>query len=382
MRNDETAKEKAVSENVAGDSLDLSVYIHFPYCKSRCPYCDFFRGLKPRDFDESALLARYLQDINYFAGLCGGRRVKSVFFGGGTPSLLRPESVARVLEEIGERFYLLKEAEISLEANPNTYEREKFMAFRRAGVNRLSLGVQALSAEGLKFLGRTHSVLDAERAIDAGLEIFDKFSADLIYARPGQTWEAWQKELLCILGFGLKHLSLYQLSLEEGTVFFKKKIKLPDEETAANLYEQTVSFLRERNMERYEVSNFAKNEANQSIHNLVYWQGGDYIGIGEGAHGRLRQDERILATVDGKISEVLNGRQRAEELVIMGLRINRGLNAKAFYEASGVKLFDFLSEKMTKSLAQSDLLCYDASNISLTDKGFLILDEIILQLID
>lgn len=422
----------SVARNMTDDGL--AVYIHFPYCRSRCPYCDFFRGILPREFDEAALVSRYREDIAYFARLCGkmrqggnGRRVTSVFFGGGTPSLLSPGAVEEVLEELERHFDIVPGAEISLEANPNTFEREKFLAFRAAGINRLSLGVQALNAVDLKFLGRTHGVGDAIAAMELGAAAFPKFSIDLIYARPGQKWEDWQQEIDLALGFGLRHISLYELAIEEGTVFACKNVRAADEEMSLTLYNQTVSYLRSRGLERYEVSNFAASGDDESVHNLAYWRGGDYIGIGEGAHGRLRlwtdggsemseetgtrsAEERsagetaemrnteslegarsaggnpagnmqLRATVDGRLGDVLTPEERAEELVMMGLRIKEGIDAERFYRACGIKLFDFLSKKMTKRLAQLDLLCYDDANIRLTDKGFPLLDEIILELV-
>ena len=368
------------------DENTLAAYIHFPYCRSRCPYCDFFRGILPRDFDEAALLQRYADDMAAMARLCGGRRITSVFFGGGTPSLLSPAAVEQVLNWIGRHFSLSPAAEISLEANPNTFERGKFLDFRTAGVNRLSLGVQALNKADLRFLGRTHSLDDALRAMELGAAAFPKFSIDLIYARPNQQWDDWQKEIDTALSFGLKHISLYELSIEEGTPFFKKNIRGADEESALNLYQQTVSYLRGQGLERYEVSNFAASAADECAHNLVYWRGGDYLGLGTGAHGRLTLTDttgkrKILATVDGQPAEELTPAERAEELVLLGLRLKEGISAARFYQACGIKLFDFLSENATKRLAQLNLLCYDDGNIKLTDKGFPLLDEIILELV-
>lgn len=359
----------------------LAIYIHFPYCKSRCPYCDFFRNILPKDFDENAWIRKCREDIAYFYDICGERIVKSVFFGGGTPSLLSADSMQIVLDELSRKFCIREDAEISLEANPNTFERDKFIDFSKVGVNRLSLGVQALSDDGLKFLGRTHSVYDALKAMELGREVFPKFSVDLMYARPNQNWDNWKAEVDRALSFGVKHISLYQLAIEEGTIFYKKNIKPLDDERSANLYEQTINYLRERGLDRYEVSNFAVSSEHESIHNLVYWQGGDYIGIGEGAHGRFIADGVIKASVDGRVTEILSSEQRAEELVIMGLRIRDGINRKAFFEACGLNLFDFLSKNKTKKLAELNLLCYDDDNIKLTDKGFLVLDQIILELL-
>lgn len=358
----------------------ISIYIHFPYCRSRCPYCDFFRALKPRAFDERAFVRRWLADLDYFLPYVSERAVKSVFFGGGTPSLLSPEAVEEVLSGIAARLPLLPETEISLEANPNTFEQEKFRAFHTAGINRLSLGVQALNAADLKFLGRTHSLDDALRAMALGAEVFPKFSIDLIYARPHQQWEAWQKEIDLALAYGLRHISLYQLTIEDGTIFARKNIQGLDEESAASLYEQTVFYLRSKGLERYEVSNFAAL-GQESLHNLVYWQGGDYLGLGDGAHGRLLSGGKIYASVDGRISETLTPEERAEELVLMGLRIKEGINADAFSQACGLSLFDFLNPVALADLSGQGLLSFDVGGVRLTDAGFLLLDEIVCRLV-
>lgn len=359
----------------------FSIYIHFPYCKSRCPYCDFFRALKPRVFDEQVLVERYLADLEYFRPYVEGRAVKSVFLGGGTPSLLSPQAVGQVLDAVFERFSVIPNAEISLEANPNTYEREKFMAFQGAGINRLSLGVQALNDKDLKFLGRTHSLDEALRAMELGAKVFPKFSIDLIYARPEQQWESWQKEINLALGFGLKHISLYQLTIEEGTVFAKKNIAGLNEEAAANLYEQTIFYLRECGLERYEVSNFAVGLGHQSLHNLVYWQGGDYIGLGDGAHGRLRHDGKIYAAVDGRLTEMLTAQERAEELLLMGLRLKAGISATVFQAMCGLNLFEFVNKTAMNKFINLGLLEQTEEGLALTDEGFLLLDTIVADLV-
>lgn len=359
---------------------EISIYIHFPYCRSRCPYCDFFRALKPRAFDEQVLVKRYLADLDGFLPYIKGREVKSVFFGGGTPSILSPQAIDAVLSGISQRLSVRLEAEISLEANPNTFEREKFLAFRSSGINRLSLGVQALNAQDLKFLGRTHSLDEALKAMELGAASFPKFSIDLIYARPHQEWEAWQQEIDLALSFGLKHISLYQLTIEEGTVFARKNIRGLDEDFAASLYEQTISYLRSKGLERYEVSNFAM-PFHESRHNLVYWQGGDYLGLGDGAHGRFISEKNIYATVDGRVSETLTPSERAEELILMGLRIKEGINAAAFKRASSLELFDFINREALDMLISEKLVVADLEHIRLTDAGFLLLDEIVCRLV-
>ena len=363
------------------ENKPLAVYIHYPYCKSRCPYCDFFRALKPKNYDEEALVERYKKDIAYFANLLGKRTVTSIFFGGGTPSILSPDAVERVIAEIGKYFSILSKTEISLEANPNTFDCDKFLGFKQAGINRLSLGVQALQPQDLKFLGRTHSLDDALRAMKTAVQLFDKSSIDLIYARPNQQWANWQQEIDMALDFGFKHISLYQLTIEEGTYFYKKGVASLDEDKAAEQYQQTVDYLRQKGLERYEVSNFATDFSQQSVHNRAYWQGDDYIGIGEGAHGRFNLDGKIYTSVDGKIVEAISPQERAEELLFMGLRLKDGIDLKHFFEITGINFFDFVDNLAIKSLAKLNLICYDAANIRLTDKGFLLLDKIVLDLL-
>ncbi|MBR1374163.1 radical SAM family heme chaperone HemW [bacterium] len=365
-----------------GDCVSpLAVYIHFPYCKSRCPYCDFFRALKPRELDETRVIEQYRRDIVRFSELLGKRQVKSVFFGGGTPSILSSEAIGKTLDFLADCFDILPHAEISLEANPNTFDYQKFLAFHQVGINRLSLGVQALNQNDLKFLGRTHSVNEALQAMALAAQTFEKFSIDLIYARPQQIWEDWVKEIDLALSFGLKHISLYQLTLEENTIFARRGVQLPDEDIAAQLYTQTVNYLGVKGMERYEVSNFAVNREQQSVHNLVYWQGGDYIGIGEGAHGRFIYHGKVTASIDGDIAEQLSAEERAEELLFMGLRIREGINDQRFFAACGLQLFEFVNNLAIKRLAELKLLCYDSHNIWLTDDGFLLLDRIVLELV-
>lgn len=360
---------------------DISVYIHFLYCKSRCPYCDFFKKLIKKDFDEKEYVQNILKDLNNMYNLFGKREVKSIFFGGGTPSLLSGKAVGDIIEGIDKRYNIKNGAEISLEANPNTFERDKFISFKNAGINRLSLGVQALNEKDLKYLGRTHSVDEARKAIECGVKLFDKCSIDLIYARENQDFNEWKKEIDEAVSFGLKHISLYQLSIEEGTIFERKNVKAMEEELGAKFYEDTVSYLKTMGFDRYEVSNFSKDVANRSTHNMVYWQGGDYVGLGVGAHGRIKHGNKIFATVDGHMIEELKTGERAYELVIMGLRIKDGIDAKSFYEASGVKLFEFLDEYKLEELKKLDLIKYDENSIRVTDKGMLVLDKIIEEIV-
>ncbi|MBR5599496.1 MAG: radical SAM family heme chaperone HemW [Alphaproteobacteria bacterium] len=364
------------------NNKDLSIYVHFLYCKSRCPYCDFFRGILPKNFDEKEYVSGICRDLEYMRNLSGEREVKSIFFGGGTPSLLSSGAVARILDEIGKFYNIAEGVEISLEANPNTFERNKFLGFRQAGINRLSLGVQALREDDLKFFGRTHSLEDAYKAIELGVEVFDKFSVDLIYARPKQIFDKWVKEVDEVIKRGIKHISLYQLSIEQGTVFYRKKIEEMPEVVSAKFYEDTVSYLRENGFERYEVSNFSKDVYNRSVHNLVYWNGGDYVGLGKGAAGRLKAKNSFYQLWDGKIEEEISPRDRGIELIIMGFRVNSGIKFGKFFDIVGIDFFEFVNLKKVNNFIDEGFLIKDDESIWLTDRGFLIMDKIILEIVN
>lgn len=361
--------------------LPLGIYIHFPYCRSRCPYCDFFKHLKPKEFDEETWATQIIEDSKRFVDICQDKTVQSVYFGGGTPSILSPQTIEKILNELAQSYHISSNAEITLEANPNTYEANRFLNFKKSGINRLSLGVQALNKADLKFLGRTHSLDDALKAVETGMNTFEKFTVDLIYARPNQIWENWQNEIDLALSFGLKHISLYELSIEEGTPFYKKGIKPMAEEPAALMYENTVSYLQSKGLERYEVSNFASDSKNQSHNNLIYWQGGDYLGLGEGAHGRLHIKDTIFATIDGNFAEKITPEERAEELTIMGLRLKEGIKEERFKNDCGLNFSQFFNILSIKTLAELNLLCYSGDEIRLTEQGFLVLDKVITELL-
>ena len=290
------------------------------------------------------------------------------------------KAIDLILNKINNNFVIDKSAEISIEANPNSYERDKFIDFSKVGINRLSLGVQALNDNDLRFLGRTHSIKDALSALECGVNLFDKLSVDLIYARPNQKVDDWQKEIDLALGFGLKHISLYQLTLEEGTIFAKKNIEMLDEENATKMYNDTVKYLRNSGFARYEVSNFAKDLYNVSKHNMVYWEGGDYWGIGKGAHGRVVIDDKMYAQFDGNNMEELSSEERAYELIIMGLRVEKGVNKNNFKKACGLELFEFVSLEKLNEFNKLGLLEFDDEVIKLTDNGFLVMDKVILEL--
>ena len=357
----------------------LSIYFHWPYCKSKCPYCDFFKKVDPK-VNQEALIESYISELEYYHRLVPERTIRSVFFGGGTPSLIKPALIEKLLGHISKLWKLETAVEVSLEANPNTDRPALFADLKEAGINRLSLGVQALNDADLKFLGRTHSLSDAYKSIEEVLKNFDNHTIDLIYARPEQKLDDWLKELEQAASFGLKHLSLYQLTIEEGTVFDRRGIKALEDEKAARMYEKTVCFLREKGYPRYEVSNFAPR-AFESVHNKCYWQGGDYIGIGESAHGRLKTGGKHYAFVHPHQQEPLSALERAEELVIVGLRLEEGINKAHFEEVCGYHFDDFINQKRLEELTAEGLLSNTSKSLKATDKGFLLIDKLALELL-
>lgn len=334
-----------MTDPVPAPGTDVALYVHWPYCARICPYCDFNvvrdRG---RGEEQAALVRAILSDLEAQAALTGPRRLASIFFGGGTPSLMAPEAVAAVIRRARAVFPSDGDIEITLEANPTDAEADRFAALADAGVNRLSMGVQALDDAALAFLGRNHSAAEARRAVAVAARAFDRLSIDLIYARPDQTVKGWTAELTEALALGFEHVSPYQLTIEPPTAFGRAVARgawlPPDEETAAALYETTQAVLERAGFEAYEVSNHARGVTARSAHNLHVWRGGDYLGVGPGAHGRLTLDSARTATVAHKgIRPYIDGvgagapwveRDRqsaleaAEERVLLGLRTVEG----------------------------------------------------------
>src|SRR5581483_9580216 len=269
----------------------FAVYVHWPFCLSKCPYCDFNSHVRHGGIDEARFLRAYLAEIGHWAGLAPGRRVTSVFFGGGTPSLMSPVTVGAILDAVARHWSVEADAEVTLEANPSSVEAGRFRGYRAAGVHRVSLGVQSFNDGELRFLGRLHNVAEARRAIELARAIFPRLSFDLIYARPGQTPDTWRAELGEALRLAADHLSLYQLTIEDGTPFAALyragKLKPPDEDASADLYAVTQEVCDRAGLPAYEISNHARPGA-ECRHNLVYWRYGEYAGIGPGAHGRLK----------------------------------------------------------------------------------------------
>jgi len=366
----------------------LALYIHWPFCKSKCPYCDFNSHVR-EGVDEARWKAALLAELDHWACETEGARVSTVFFGGGTPSLMDPSTAAALIERIGRRWGLAPEAEITLEANPTSVEAARFRDLRQAGVNRVSLGVQALNDRDLKFLGRGHDAQEARRAVDLAREIFPRFSFDLIYARPGQETQSWKRELSEALALAGDHLSLYQLTIEPGTAFApahdRGDFTLPDDEQAGSLYEVTQAVLGEAGLPAYEISNHAR-PGQECRHNLAYWRGQDYAGIGPGAHGRLdagpgryalrqyRAPETWLEAVEQRghgteAVERLTQAQRRDELLMMGLRLAEGVARHRFIAATGQSFEDELGREKLTPLIEGGFLELGESVLRATPAG-------------
>ena len=366
----------------------FGIYIHWPFCKAKCPYCDFNSHVRER-VEHDRWRAALLRELDHYADATSGRRVTSVFFGGGTPSLMEPATVGAVLERIAARWTVGTDLEVSLEANPTSVEADKFRAFRAAGVNRLSMGIQALDDASLKFLGRQHNAAEATGAIELAAKTFDRFSFDLIYARPGQSVAAWEAELTRALNYAVGHLSVYQLTIEEGTAFFplhaRGDLVLPDEDLAGDLYEATQSLLERAGLPAYEISNHAR-PGEESRHNLTYWRYGDYVGVGPGAHGRLTLDGEKFATRAHRAPEIWLERverdghgaatpepiareARGSELLMMGLRLREGVARARLVEETGRDLQDLVDAAALDRLAAGGFLEVDKDRLRATHEG-------------
>lgn len=370
---------------------NFGVYVHFPYCRSKCPYCDFYsRAVK--DLNDSELTAAYVSALQKQARNTPDKVVSSIFFGGGTPSLASAGFIETVIKTVKNLWRTAAFLEISLEGNPDSLSVDKMLGFNQAGVNRLSVGVQSLRDENLKFLGRRHDARKALETLEEARKIYDNLSADFIYALPNRTNREWLEDLRRILALNLPHLSLYQLALEEGSFFYKQnKITLPDEETAAFLFELTGDLTAQKGYERYEVSNFAQ-EGYACRHNLLYWTGGEYVGVGAGACGRYEKDGVFYATQDVRDAaawlktqesekQVLSLQERAEELILTGLRLKKGVSRAVFKDITGQELDSFLNLSSVRTLCAENLIACDSDSLRATDKGVLILNYLITELL-
>ena len=375
----------------------FGVYVHWPFCAAKCPYCDFNSHVRHNPVDQQVFVEAHLRELAHMAELSPGRTVTSIFFGGGTPSLMQPETVARILDAIASHWTVAADAEITLEANPSSVEADRFRGYRAAGVNRVSLGVQSLDDQQLRFLGRLHNADEALRAISLAREIFPRLSFDLIYARPGQQPDDWRKELARAIALSADHLSLYQLTIEPGTPFFdlqaRGKLTIPDQDRAADLYEITREETTRAGLPAYEVSNHAAPGA-ECRHNLVYWRYQDYAGIGPGAHGRLTIDGAKWATathrnpekwwqetmVDGHgmaSFEQLLPNEEGDEMLLMGLRLAEGMDLARYEEKAGRQC-----DPARLAFLQAEGLVETAGNsrLKVTPAGFLVLDAIVADL--
>ncbi|MEP9370525.1 radical SAM family heme chaperone HemW [Mesorhizobium sp. KR1-2] len=375
----------------------FGVYIHWPFCAAKCPYCDFNSHVRHQPVDQERFVRAFEAELATMRQRTGPREVTSIFLGGGTPSLMKPQTVAAVLDAVAANWTVRQGVEITLEANPSSVEAERFRGYRTAGVNRVSLGVQSLNDADLRFLGRLHNVEEALHAIELAREIFPRMSFDLIYARPGQTPEAWAAELKQAIDHAADHLSLYQLTIEEGTRFHAlyaaHKFELPDAEASAELYAVTQKVTAAHGLPAYEISNHARPGA-ESRHNLTYWRYGEYVGVGPGAHGRFVEDGQRVVTIAEKMpetwldlvetkghgitgGEILTRSEEADEFLLMGLRLVEGIDLVRYEALSGREL-----SPARMSILQGEGLIAPVGNSRLraTPSGMIVLDAVVADL--
>lgn len=377
--------------------VGFGVYLHWPFCAAKCPYCDFNSHVRHAPPDEAAWRAAFAREIAHVAALTPGRTVTSIFLGGGTPSLMQPATVGALLDAVAGAWSLAPDAEVTLEANPTSVEAERFRSYRAAGVNRVSLGVQALDDASLKALGRLHSAEEAMRAVETAARHFARYSFDLIYARPGQTPAAWAAELRAAIARAAEHLSLYQLTIEEGTPFHglaaAGRLVVPEEETARALFDVTQEVCAAAGLPAYEISNHARPGA-ESRHNLLYWRYGEYAGLGPGAHGRLVRPEGRIGTVterrpeawldrvarDGHgltATEMLSPAEEGDEFLLMGLRLREGIDPARYAALSGRAIDpDRLGGLMAEGLVRRTR----SGRIAATARGAPVLNAVVAEL--
>jgi len=377
----------------------FGVYVHWPFCAAKCPYCDFNSHVRVK-IDEDAWTSGIVRELQWTAKLQGDARpvVETIFFGGGTPSLIGAAAIAAVIDEIARLWTVARDVEITLESNPASVEAQRFADYRKAGVNRLSLGVQALNDTDLKFLGRLHSVAESKSALAIACTVFDRVSFDLIYARPRQSIAAWRDELREALGFGTEHLSLYQLTVEAGTPFAalarSGALSTPDEDSAAALYETTQELTEAAGRPAYEISNHAR-PGGECRHNLLYWRYGDYVGVGPGAHGRLTIDDKRLATFCEKLPErwrektaqdghgiveqsEIDRKDAAREHLLMNLRLAEGVDLARYRSRWGTEI----DRGRVAALVDEGHLQQDADRLKVTPRGRLVLNAVIAAIAD
>ena len=375
----------------------FGVYVHWPFCLSKCPYCDFNSHVRHAPIDEERFVRAFVREVATTAARAPGRDVSSIFLGGGTPSLMQPRTVGAILDAIGQHWNVADDVEVTLEANPTSVEATRFRGYRNAGVNRVSLGVQALDDASLKALGRLHTAREALDAVAIARSVFDRYSFDLIYARPDQTPEMWAEELQRAISQAAEHLSLYQLTIEEGTPFYglhaAGKLKTPDEAIARALYDVTQEICARHGLPAYEISNHARRGA-ECRHNLVYWRGQEYAGIGPGAHGRLDIDGqrhaiatekrpeawlmRVEAIGNGIVTDdLLNSEERADEFLLMGLRLREGIDPQRYAALSGRPLDP---QRIAILREEGAIAISPDGRLRVTQDGFPVLDAVVADL--
>ena len=379
------------------DANAFGVYVHWPFCLSKCPYCDFNSHVRHAAIDQERYARAFAREIATTAARTGAREVTSIFLGGGTPSLMQPATVGAILDAIGKYWHVADDVEVTLEANPTSVEATRFAGYRAAGVNRVSLGVQALDDGSLKMLGRLHTAQEAMDAVKIARSAFERYSFDLIYARPDQTPAMWTEELMRAISEAAEHLSLYQLTIEEGTPFFglhaAGKLKTPDEGLARALYDVTQDVCGKHGLAAYEISNHARPGA-ECRHNLVYWRGQEYAGIGPGAHGRLDIAGRRHATATDKRPETwlmrveanghgvmtddeLNSQERADEFLLMGLRLAEGIDPRRYAAISGRTLDP---SRIALLREEGAIIVDEDGRLRVTQDGFPVLDAVVADL--
>ena len=381
----------------AAEPTPFGVYIHWPFCLSKCPYCDFNSHVRHVAIDETRYVAAFAAEIAATAARAPGRTVSTIFFGGGTPSLMQPQTVAAILDTVARHWRLAPDVEITLEANPSSVEATRFRGYRAAGVNRVSLGVQSLDDAVLKQLGRLHTVREALDAVAVARGIFERYSFDLIYARPGQSVAAWRAELSRAIAEAAEHLSLYQLTIEPDTPFAALhaggKLVLPDDDLGRDLYDLTLDHCAGAGLPAYEVSNHARPGA-ECRHNLVYWRYGEYAGIGPGAHGRLVVDGARRATATEKrpeawlmrvealghgvtIDDLLSRDEQADEFLLMGLRLTEGIDPGRYAALAGRPLD---TQRIASLVGHGFVETTPEGRLRVTRSGFPVLDAVVADL--
>ena len=387
---------------MSNKNKEISIYIHWPYCLKKCPYCDFNSHVASSQINIKEWEEAYKNEIDSEQNMLGKRKVKSIFFGGGTPSLMPPYLVESILQYIQKKWTFSDNIEITLEANPSSVEIENFKSLYEAGINRLSLGFQSLNNSSLNFLGRNHSAEDSLKALEIAKQYFNRISFDLIYGLPGQNEKNWEKELKEAINISTEHMSAYQLTIEKGTSFYAsfrdKKYTLPEEKVLLNLYTITDELLMSVKLEKYEISNYAYI-GSECVHNLDIWKGGEYCGIGPGAHGRIKINKKWRSTQKFPSPKIwlaknlskqtalfentkITDNERAQEILLTGLRLRKGINIKSLLNELNIKDDNIIIDKKEfKKFNQLGLIEMNKELLRITDKGVPILNHITNKLI-